>query len=82
MLPSGTFVRAVAIAWVMAVYVAGAQLAVATETTTLPARLWAPAGIGLGAVLAFGPRLAFGVGAGAFLGIISLGGEPNAASRG
>ncbi|HEU4611855.1 MAG TPA: MASE1 domain-containing protein, partial [Kofleriaceae bacterium] len=79
MTSNATFVRAVAIAWVMAVYVAGAQLAVATEASTLPALLWAPSGIGLGAVLAFGPALAFGVGAGAFCGIISLGGEPTIA---
>ena len=79
MLASTAFVRAVAIVWVMAVYVAGAQLAVATEATTLPALLWAPTGIGLGAVVAFGPRLALGVAAGAFCAIISIGGAPSIA---
>lgn len=61
-------------------YVAGTQLAVASELgNALPSLLWAPAGIGLAAVLLYGPALAIGVGVGVAVSVLSLGGHPLAA---
>lgn len=55
---------------------AGLQLAVVGSTVTL---LWAPSGIALAALLVFGPRMALGVGVGAFIANAWTGIPPTAA---
>lgn len=76
----GTVATIAMIVLVAMSYLAGTQLAMASEVgIALPSLLWAPAGIGLAAVLVYGPMLAIGVGIGVAVSVLSINGHPAAA---